>query len=343
LVQRPVATIVALVLAVAGLALLVYLIASGRLGDFAGSEPGQGAPASEAPASEESTPADEESEPASAESAAPADEIVFVGAGDIATCSTGGDEATAAVLDEVVAAHPDAVVFTAGDNAYPDGSYEQFTECYGPSWGRHKDRTRPAVGNHEYHQAQAAGHHRYWGDAAGPVDRYYYSFDLDGWHVVVLNSECGRVGCELGSGSGDQVEWLVRDLDESAAECTIAIWHRARWSSARYGNDPDYATFWQVLYDHGAEIVLNGHDHVYERFEPMAPDGSLDIDRGIRQFIVGTGGAGLRGFEEIANNSAARGSDPGILELRLGDGTYRWEFMAVEGASFTDAGRGTCH
>lgn len=328
---RPAVTIAALVIALAAAAILVYLVTGGRPDSVADGDPAA------------SATRDGASELAAPSSDAPAPEVVFVGAGDIASCSSDGDEATAAILDEVVAEHPDAVVFTAGDNAYPDGSYEDFTECYEPSWGRHRDRTRPAVGNHEFGQGQAAGHHRYFGDAAGPTDRSYYSYDLDGWHVVVLSSMCGHVGCELDAEGGDQAEWLVQDLEASEAECTMAIWHHPRWSSGRYGNDPDYATFWFVLYDHGAEIVLNGHDHVYERFEPMAPDGSLDPDRGIRQFTVGTGGAGLRGFEEIAANSAARGSDPGVLDLRLAEGSYRWEFLAVEGASFTDTGSGSCH
>jgi acid phosphatase type 7 len=272
------------------------------------------------------------------------DEVVFVGAGDIAECPTSDDEATAEILDEVVAEEPEAVVFTTGDNAYQDGSYQEYLDCYGPSWGRHKERTRPAVGNHEFKQTQAEGYHRYWGDAGGPFDLYYYSFDLsDDWHVVVLNSECHRVGCEFDSDDGEQVEWLERDLEDSDAACTIAIWHHPRWSSGRYGNDPEYDTFWEVLYDHGAEIVLNGHEHLYERFEPMAPDGTLDHERGIRQFTVGTGGGNLREFRDLARNSAARGSEHGVLQLTLGDRSYRWEFLAVEGASLTDSGSGTCH
>lgn len=314
--RRPITiAVLLLVLAVAAIAILAFVLLTG--------EPG--------------------GSPGASESAPAADEAVFVGAGDIAECPTEGDEATAAILDEVVSANPDAVVFTTGDNAYPDGSYEEYLECYEPSWGRHKERTRPAVGNHEFMQTQAEGYHRYWGDAGGPFDLYYYSFDLDGWHVVVLNSECHRVGCEFGSDDGEQVEWLDADLEESDAECTIAIWHTPRWSSGRYGSDREYDTLWRVLYDHGAEIVLNGHEHLYERFEPMRPDGTLDSERGITQFTIGTGGGNLRRFRDLADHSAARGSEHGVLQLTLGDGTYGWEFLAVEGASFTDAGRGTCH
>ena len=271
------------------------------------------------------------------------DSIVFVGAGDIAECPTQGDEQTAELIDEVVADHPDAVVFTTGDNAYDGGSLEEYEACYGPSWGRHKDRTHPAVGNHDFRQTKAAGYSEYWGDAAGPFDLYYYSYDLGDWHVVVLNSECHRVGCEFDSGDGDQVEWLEADLEASAARCTIAIWHHPRWSSGRYGTDEEYDTFWRVLYDHGAEIVLNGHEHLYERFEPLNPDGDVDEARGIHQFTVGTGGANLRRFHEIERHSAARSSEHGILQLTLeGDG-FDWEFVPVEGASFADSGSGSCH
>jgi len=273
----------------------------------------------------------------------PSDGTVFVGAGDIAECPTQGDEETAALLDAVVAEDPDAVVYTTGDNVYPDGSYQEYLDCYEPSWGRHKDRTRPAVGNHEFKQTKAEGYNEYWGDRGGPFDLYYYSYDVEGWHVVVLNSECHRVGCEFASDDGDQVEWLEADLEASDARCTIAIWHHPRWSSGRYSNDADYDTFWRVLYDHGAEIVLNGHEHLYERFEPMSPDGEIDEARGIRQFTVGTGGGNLRGFRDIKPNSVARGSEHGILQLNLeGDG-YHWQFLSVEDAGFTDSGSGTCH
>jgi hypothetical protein len=268
---------------------------------------------------------------------------VLVGAGDIAECGTEGDEATASLLDEVVEQHPDAVVFTTGDNAYPDGSYDEYVECYGPSWGRHKSRTRPAVGNHEFKQTKAEGYNRYWRAAGGEFDLYYYSYDVAEWHIVVLNSECHRVGCEFNSEDGDQVEWLEADLAASDAACTIAIWHHPRWSSGRYSNDADYDTFWEVLHDHGVEIVLNGHDHLYERFEPMNPDGELDTEAGITQFTVGTGGGNLRGFEDLKPHSAARASEHGVLKLTLHSGEYAWDFLPVEGGNFTDSGTATCH
>lgn len=268
---------------------------------------------------------------------------ILIGAGDVAECPTRGDEATADLLDQVVGEHPEAVVFTTGDNVYPGGAYDEFIECYEPSWGRHKERTRPAVGNHEFKQTKAGGYHRYWGERGGPFDEYFYSYDVGGWHVVVLNSECHRVGCEFDSDDGTQVEWLAADLEASAAECTIAIWHHPRWSSGRYGSTAEYQTFWEVLYEAGAEIVLNGHEHLYERFAPLRPDGTIDRERGIRQFTVGTGGANLRGFEEIEATSRVRGSEHGVLKLTLHAEGYEWEFLAVDGATFTDAGTGSCH
>lgn len=273
----------------------------------------------------------------------PAIEGVLVGAGDIAECPTSGDEMTAALLDKVVEEYPQAVVFTTGDGAYQDGSYQEYLDCYDPSWGRHKERTRPAVGNHDFKQTKAEGYNRYWGEQGGTFDLYYYSYDIGAWHVVVLNSECHRVGCEFDSDDGEQLEWLEADLAASRARCTLAIWHHPRWSSGRYGNDAEYEGFWQVLYDHGVEVVLNGHEHLYERFQPMSPDGRVDTVAGIRQFTVGTGGGNLRGFEEIHPNSSARVSEHGVLKLVLGRNGYDWEFLPVEGSSFQDSGSASCH
>lgn len=279
--------------------------------------------------------------PADAPATTPA---VLVGAGDIAECSTEGDEATAALIDTVVAEHPNAVVFTAGDNVYQTGLDEEFAQCYDPSWGRHKVRTRPAVGNHDFGERMGGGYARYFGEAGGPFDRYYYSYELGGWQIIVLNSECHRVGCSLDDSDGDQAEWLAAELAGSDARCTLAIWHHPRWSSGRYGNNSDYGVFWDLLYEASAEIVVNGHEHLYERLAPLSPDGDVDQARGIRQFTVGTGGGNLRGFQEdeILPASEARGTDHGVLKLTLFPDRYDWEFIPVEGATFTDSGSGTC-
>lgn len=260
---------------------------------------------------------------------------VLVGAGDIAECDSEADEATAALLDDIP-----GTVFTTGDNAYPRGLHENFADCYEPSWGRHKDRTRPAPGNHDFGERRGAGYYRYFGAAAGEPGKGYYSYELGGWHVVVLNSECHRVGCEPGS---EQEVWLREDLAAHPAQCTVAIWHNPRFSSGRYGDDDAYQPFWDALYEHGAEVVVNGHEHLYERFVPQAPDGTPDPDRGLRQFTVGTGGGNLRGFESIQEGSEARGEAHGVLKLTLHAGSYDWEFVSVEDGAFTDAGSGTCH
>jgi PKD repeat protein len=263
----------------------------------------------------------------------PASGVVLVGAGDIADCGSEGDEATAALLDGIP-----GTIFTTGDNAYPDGRPEDFAECYDPSWGRHKDRTRPSPGNHDYETSGAEGYFDYFGAAAGDPGRGYYSYELGDWHVVVLNSE-ENVGED-----SQQVQWLRGDLAASSALCTVAYWHHPRFSSSsRHGNEEFVQPLWDVLYDHGVEIVLGGHDHTYERFGPQTPHGEADPATGIRQFVVGTGGRGEYPFGSPEPNSEVRYNDgPGVLKLTLGATGYSWEFIPVSG-SFEDSGAGTCH
>ncbi len=271
-------------------------------------------------------------------SATPEPVAVLVGAGDIADCGSSGDEATAALLD-----HVDGIVFTTGDNVYPSGTPQDFANCYAPSWGRHRDRTFPAAGNHDYETSGAAGYFGYFGDAAGHPLEGWYSYDVGAWHVVVLNSICGAVGgCHAGS---PQEAWLRADLAASQATCTLASWHNPRFSSgATHGSDPTYDAFWRALYDAGADVVLAGHDHVYERFAPQDPDGRLDEARGIRQFTIGTGGRSLYGFDAWLPTTEKRSNATfGVLKLTLGAGGYDWEFVPVEGGAFTDAGSGRCH
>lgn len=260
---------------------------------------------------------------------------VLVGAGDIALCSTDADEATAALLDGIP-----GTVFTAGDNAYGSGTAEQFADCYGPSWGRHLDRTLPSAGNHDHLTKDLAGYFGYFGSRAGAAGQSWYSTDLGAWHVIVLDSECDKVGgCGLDRPQG---KWLVQDLAASTARCTVAIWHHPRFSSGFHGNDADVDPFWRALYAAGVDVVLNGHDHDYERFAPQDPDANPTPD-GIRQFVVGTGGAALRNFEKTAANSLVRSAIAhGVIKLTLHQAAYDWEFISVDG-SFTDAGSATCH
>ncbi|HZH74961.1 MAG TPA: metallophosphoesterase [Archangium sp.] len=257
---------------------------------------------------------------------------VLVGAGDIASCESDGDEATAAMLDGL-----EGTVFTLGDNAYPDGTAQDFARCYAPSWGRHRQRTRPAVGNHEYHSAQAGPYFDYFGGAAGEPGKGYYSYDLGAWHVVVLNSQV-----ELGAGS-EQDQWLRADLKANTRKCTLAYWHRPLFSSGPERETQGLQSLWEALYEADAEVVLGGHDHYYERFAPQRPDGREDKERGIRQFVVGTGGMALYDFTEPLENSEVRkGGVFGVLKLTLEDGGYAWEFLPV-GGGVADQGRGTCH
>ncbi len=271
------------------------------------------------------------------EKAASPQAAVLVGAGDIADCKRLKQaEATASLLDAIP-----GTVFTLGDNAYPDGTAGQFADCYGPTWGRHKARTRPAVGNHDYHAAGAAPYFAYFGAAAGPPDKGYYSYDLGAWHVVVLNSNCNEVPCDAGSA---QERWLRADLAAAKATCSLAYWHHPRYSSGRHGSAAKMRHLWQALYDGGVELALSGHDHTYERFAPQDAAGRLDAARGVRQFVVGTGGRSAYQFQAPEPNSEARATDIfGVLKLTLSPERYDWEFIPAAGHSFTDSGTGTCH
>ena len=260
---------------------------------------------------------------------------VLVGAGDIAGCDAEGDEATAELLDEI-----DGAVFTLEDNVYLDGSEEEFEECYDLTWGRHKERTRPTPGNHDYVTPGAEPYFDYFGEAAGDPETDYYSYDLGEWHIIVLNSNCEEIGgCDENS---EQVEWLLDDLDENPAECTLAYWHHPRFSSGDHGDSLDVAVFWEVLAEAGAEFVMSGDDHIYERYAPQDADGELD-DEGMRQFIVGTGGYELTEIVDPDEHSEVRQEGThGLLKLTLHDDSYSWEFISVDD-SFTDTGAEECH
>jgi hypothetical protein len=263
---------------------------------------------------------------------------VLVGAGDIGSCDSTGDSRTAALLDRTP-----GIVFTLGDNAYPTGSSADFTRCYGPTWGRLKARTRPTVGNHEYGTRGAAAYFDYFGAAAGPRNRGYYSYRAGAWHVVVLNTNCGSVpgGCRRGS---PQERWLRADLAASNAACTVAMGHHPLFTSAAtHPPATETRPLIRALYDAGAELLLAGHNHVYERFAPQTPTGRRDDARGIRAIVAGTGGAGLYPFGRTAANSERRNNHTlGVVRLTLSSGSYRWDFLSTSGR-FTDTGHGTCH
>jgi hypothetical protein len=266
--------------------------------------------------------------------AAPTADALLFAAGDIAACDSGGDEQTAAILG----AEPGAIQ-TLGDNVYDDGSTSEFFGCYSPSWGQFKERTTPAIGNHEYGTPGAQGYFTYFGPAAGEPGKGYYSYDLGAWHIVVLNSNCGQVGCSPGS---PQETWLRSDLAAHATACLLAAWHHPRFSSGSHGGYPEVQPFWNALDDYGADVVLNGHDHDYERFAPQNSSGAADPS-GIREFVVGTGGKDLAGFPTVAANSEIRSADSfGVLRLTLSEQSYSWRFLPVAGQSFTDVGAANC-
>lgn len=262
---------------------------------------------------------------------------VLVGAGDIADVDSPATEDTAELLDDI-----EGTVFTLGDNVQGNGDIEEFTEYYDPAWGRHKDRTRPAVGNHEYYTPGAADYFDYFGEAAGDPDKGYYSYDVGEWHVVVLNGMCEEVGgC---SPDSPQAQWLKADLEANPAKCTLAMWHHPLFSSgSKYGGDRKVKPIFEELYAAGAEVVLNAHEGNYERFAPQNPEGNAD-PRGIRQFVVSTGGHFLSGFDEPLPNSEVRNAEThGVLKLTLRPDGYDWEFVPVEGETFTDSGSAECH
>lgn len=262
---------------------------------------------------------------------------VLVGAGDIAECASQNDELTAGLIDRIPGA-----VFTLGDNAYETGAPTEFALCYDASWGRHKHRTRPSAGNHDYETPGAAGYYGYFGEAAGDPLKGYYSYDLGRWHVVVINSNCYEVEeCDRAA----QERWLHEDLVAHPAPCTLAYWHHTRFTSGEWhGPAYELQPVWAILYDAGVDVVLSAHEHNYERFARQDPEGRADPRRGIRQFVVGTGGRGLYPLGPPAPNSEVRNDETlGVLELTLHSSSYDWRFVPAGAATFTDSGSDRCH
>jgi len=256
---------------------------------------------------------------------------VLVGAGDIALCGSAATEATARLLDRLP-----GVVFTVGDNAYPSGRANDFSDCYDSSWGRHKARTRPSPGNHDYESPGALPYFNYFGANAGPSDLGYYRYRLGVWQIYSLNSNIPM------DANSSQVRWLRRELAANPSTCTLAYWHHPLFSSGPHGENAATRPLWRALYEFDADVVISGHDHFYERFSLQDPDGRPDPDRGIREFIVGTGGAELNSPVSVHSNSDARWSTFGVLELVLGVNSYTWRFLSETGA-VADVGGGLCH
>ena len=266
---------------------------------------------------------------------------ILVGAGDIADCGSPGDEATAALLDGI-----GGTVFTAGDNAYENGTLAEYLACYHPSWGRHRARTRPAPGNHEYNSG-GLGYFAYFAERAGPPGLGYYSYDVGRWHVVVLNSNFEYSEYVAYYGELDpllQKTWLRSDLAANRSLCTLAYFHHPRFSSGLHGNQPQMQAIWEILYEHGVDVVVAGHDHDYERFAPQDANGTADPATGIRQFVVGTGGRDLRAFHDVQPNSEVRYNDGfAVIKFVLHPTRYHWELVAAPGGAIVDSGKDECH
>jgi hypothetical protein len=269
--------------------------------------------------------------------------VTVYAAGDIADCrkaaptdSTAAE--TAAIIAKGLSKDKNAVVLTVGDHTYPVGLLSEFNDCYDKTWGKFKQRTYPAPGNHEYYTPEAAGYYSYFSDANDPERRSYYSVEVGKWHVISLNSNLRD------SAYAAQLAWLKNDLARHPTKCTLAYWHHPVFSSGGHGNNDFMKETWKALEAANADVILSGHDHDYERFAPQDVDVRRDDAHGIREFIVGTGGAYLTPvFLRKANSEIVNNQTFGVLKMTLKDSSYEWEFIPVAGSTFTDHGKGECH
>ena len=263
----------------------------------------------------------------------------LVGAGDIAGCRYTEDSATARLLGTIP-----GTVFTLGDNVYTYGTAAEFRNCYDPTWGKYKNRTKPTAGNHDYYTAGAKPYFDYFGRLAGRPTRGYYAYDRGAWHIVALNSNCKKVGgCGRRSTQG---RWLRTNLANHRTKCTLAYFHHPLYSTGIGTPTTNVKPFWRILYNHNADVILSGHAHRYERYAPITPGGRVNRESGIRQFIVGTGGnsgGDETDFDQAPGVRVVKLGTPGVLKLDLGADFYTWEFVPIAGRTFSDSGTNTCH
>ena len=273
-------------------------------------------------------------EPTPVANTTPQTGLTLLAAGDIATCQNEFDEATAKILDQ----YPGSLILTLGDNVYDSGKISEYLNCYEPTWGRHRDRTYPSIGNHDYGTAGGDDYFSYF-ERSKPS---YYSFNRGNWHFIALDSNCSITACAVGS---EQEVWLKNDLNKITDDkCVLAYMHHPRISSGKHGNDDEVQPLWDALYQERVDIVLSGHDHTYERFSPLAPDGTVDSARGLRYFVAGTGGKDLYEFEQIKTGSVARNNtEHGVIKFELKTDSFSWKFLHVEGGTFTDSGSAKCY
>ena len=269
-------------------------------------------------------------------------EAILVGAGDVARCFRKPALETEAAKTAALIEQVPGTVFVAGDLVYENGWEEEFRNCYEPTWGRFKARTLPVPGNNDYNAPKAAPYFAYWGSRAGEPGKGYYSVEVGSWRVIGLNSNIES------DGGSEQERWLRTELATHPTHCTLAFWHHpvfsSGWGSGMTRTTRKMRDIFRALYEGGADVVITGHDHVYERFGPQDPEGRADPVRGIREFIVGTGGAAPTGFAQIVPNSEVRQADVfGVLKLTLRPDGYTWDFIPIEGQTFHDSGEGKCH
>jgi acid phosphatase type 7 len=266
--------------------------------------------------------------------------VTILAVGDVAQCngnpaSASAAAKSAALIDQQAAGYP---LLLLGDLVYNFGTPEEYRSCYEPTYGKFMSRSYPAPGNHDYGVPAGDGYYNYFGTRAGPDKRGYYSFDVGSWHIVSLNSNI-----EMSKGSAQET-WLRADLNANRGKkCTLAYWHHPRFSSSStHGDNPISSDVWKALFEFKADVILVGHDHTYERFAPQDPDAKAN-PAGIRQFVIGTGGAGLYAFGPPKPNSEVRGAGAfGVGKFVLDDGKYSWEFLPVPGSTFTDKGEANC-
>lgn len=293
---------------------------------------------------------------------------VIAAAGDIAcdpgaSAFNGGNgtatkchmKATSEILQNLLTTSSLQRILPLGDEQYPCGDLQAYTESYGATWGQGNLMaiTSPVPGDHDYltpvgdrggpdcPATPGAGYYSYFGSAAGDPAEGYYSFDLGGWHIIALNSVCRNIG---GCGrTSPEYQFLQADLAANPTMCTLAYWHHPLFASSPSGGSKSVARFWDLLYAAGAEIVLNGHHHFYERFAPQTPT-QQPSPTGIREFVVGTGGQHLAKFGAVQPNSEVRDDSAfGVLTLTLHATSYDWRFVAEAGKAFSDSGTANCH